>query len=133
MSQSTKITLRDNDRNILQLNRKNMPDNIVYSQQLSGYAKKEDITEKSLQTIQCYGNVDLDFSVSDRYQLTIIDNTTITISNIQQFGQFLLARIINDSGYTISFNSKQIITESGIYIIVFGYNNSMIGNPALQQ
>lgn len=78
MSQPTKITLRDNDRNILQLNRKNMPDNIVYSQQLSGYAsnteladyakiqtlsnyvqtselsgyaKKEDIAEKPLQTI----------------------------------------------------------------------------------
>ena len=60
MSQPTKITLRDNNRNILKLNRKNMPDNIVYSQQLSGYAsntelsnyaKKEDIAEKPLQTI----------------------------------------------------------------------------------
>ena len=43
MSQSTKITLRDNNRNILRLNHKNMPDNIVYSQQLSGYALKTDI------------------------------------------------------------------------------------------
>lgn len=70
---------------------------------------------------------------SDKYQLTINGDTTIYAANLTQFGQFLLARIINNSGYTILFNGSQIITESGVYIVVFGYNNSMIGNPALQQ
>ena len=70
---------------------------------------------------------------SDKYQLIINGDTTIYTANLTQFGQFLLARIDNSIGATISFNGNQIITESGVYIVVFGYNNSMIGNPALQQ
>ena len=92
-----------------------------------------DELDKPTQSANISSFFNIDFSTYDKYDLYVSAQTNLTCTGLNKFGQFGLVRIQNPNGYTISFNDNQIISQSGTYIIVFGYNNVMIGNPALQQ
>lgn len=209
MSQLIKITLHDNYRNVVQLNPKNMPDNIIYLNNLSGYITEESlnarnyltnvpstyITEQTLnnkgyltnipdeyvtneqlanmnylttipenyiteqilnnkgyltgipsnyltdqdinRAIEEIDNTDsgsciLSFNDSDKFNIIATRSFTIEVTDLTIFGQFLLARIDNTGGYTITFNNTAIISSAGIYNVIFGTGNVMLGNPAKQ-
>lgn len=171
MSQLIKITLHDNQRNVVQLNPKNMPDNIIYSADLSGYITEESLNARNYlttvpstyiteQTLNNKGyltgipsnyltdqdinraiveieNTDsgsciLSFNNSDKFNISATNEFTLNVTDLTVFGQFLLARIDNTSGYTIKFNNTAIISSAGIYNVVFGMGNVLLGNPAKQ-
>ena len=94
MLQPTKITLRDNNRNILQLNRKNILDDLVSI-----------INElyKPVQTKKIYSNFNIDFSIYNKYDLQIFTSINLICIGLNKF---CLVRIQNTNGYTISFNDR---------------------------
>ena len=111
MSQSTKVTLRDNNRNILRLNHKNMPDNIVYSQQLSGYALKTDIPQVSIiETDPIY--------TADKHNLALKSEIPENLSQLNNDAEFITSSELNDTIIT----SNQHIPYSDIFQVYLKYD-----------
>lgn len=94
MLQPTKITLCDNNRNVLQLNRKNMSDDLV---------SIIDKLDKPVQTKKIYSSFNRYFSIYNKYDLQIFASINLTCTCLNKFG---LVRIQNTNGYTISFNDR---------------------------
>lgn len=99
----------------------------------SNYITDQDINKPTTEISNTNnGSYTLSFTQSDKFNIIATSSFTIEVTDLTIFGQFLLARIDNTGGYTITFNNTAIISSAGIYNVIFGTGNVMLGNPAKQ-